>query len=398
LDGKDQGNVEVGMSRRYALSFHKGSGQWCKKVQGKTYYFGKDLDKALARWVDERESIIAGKPRASANDDTRPTIAELANLFISKQREEASRGERSREYVEKCEDSIRRMIAIVGADTRPDDLSPIDFDALRESLYSPTPRKKTESGAVCGRTVSTRAATTVVAEVQRIRRFFSWCHARELISPPRYGDGFRPVVKHIATKAAVTKHRDLTAKQVRRLIDTSRPLFKPLLLLGINAGIGNRDIAEIRMCDIDLSQPEVWVDLPRIKTGNPRRFVLWDETAQAIRQYLTKRPKPLPEYDDVLFLTRSGWPWVRGGLSTVSTTFSVLRDECDIPDRSFYDLRRTFQTIAADSLDFPAVQHIMGHAPGSNDMSARYTQRISDARIRAVCHFVRDWLGTATCD
>jgi hypothetical protein len=39
-----------------------------------------------------------------------------------------------------------------------------------------------------------------------------------------------------------------------------------------------------------------------------------------------------------------------------------------------------------------AVDHVMGHAPASSDMSAVYRQRIEDDRLKAVAEHVRRWL------
>ena len=48
--------------------------------------------------------------------------------------------------------------------------------------------------------------------------------------------------------------------------------------------------------------------------------------------------------------------------------------------------------MAGDSRDQIAVDHIMGHAPGSSDMSAVYRERIDDDRLVAVVRHVHEWL------
>ena len=57
---------------------------------------------------------------------------------------------------------------------------------------------------------------------------------------------------------------------------------------------------------------------------------------------------------------------------------------------SFYALRHTFETIAGESRDQVAVDHIMGHA--RDDMASVYRERISDERLIAVTTYVHDWL------
>jgi hypothetical protein len=47
------------------------------------------------------------------------------------------------------------------------------------------------------------------------------------------------------------------------------------------------------------------------------------------------------------------------------------------------------QTIGDESRDFVAVQALMGHVPGGNDMGR---ERIDDQRLEAVTDHVRQWL------
>ncbi len=59
--------------------------------------------------------------------------------------------------------------------------------------------------------------------------------------------------------------------------------------------------------------------------------------------------------------------------------FTKLRRECGVKSGTFYDLRKTFQTVGDETLDFPAVSFCMGHVASSGDMAAKYRE-VSDEK------------------
>lgn len=370
------------------LKLH-GNGQWYKKFKGKMHYFGTDRDTALSRWEKEGEFVLAGLP--IPRTDGAPSVVELGNLFVDSCKKRLKDGDIGQRSIEDYERTIKRMIAIVGQHCRPQHMAPADFASLRERLHEPTPRTKAIQGGLKGRTVDRLSPTTVTGDIRRIRTFLRWCSDTELIPPARFGREFK-----IASASVVRKIRakqgpqDLTADEIKSVLAKASRQLKPLVLLGINSAMGNLDIAQMTFGDVALDVPEVWVDLPRNKTGFPRRFVLWPETVVAIKSYLAKRANPAGRSNtDKLFLTRTGLQW---STDSLSGAFRKARENAGVERGNFYDLRRTFQTQAESTLDFPAISHIMGHAPKSGDMASRYRQRIDDDRIRKVCSHVRDWL------
>jgi integrase len=114
----------------------------------------------------------------------------------------------------------------------------------------------------------------------------------------------------------------------------------------------------------------------------------------ALKTAIAARPEPKDaEHAKLVFITKPGAPWCKATSDNpISKEMAKLLKELKL-NRSglnFYALRHTFETIAGESRDQVAVDHIMGHA--RDDMASVYRERISDERLKDVSDHVRKWL------
>ena len=376
------------------LFLHR-NGQWCKKIKGKQHYFGTDLDAALVRWVDEKDYLLAGRP--IPKKDGKPTIEELGNLYHAAGVVRVSSGEITQRSLDDTTKSINRLIEIVGGKCKPETLEPLDFARIKQALFEPVERTTAIRGGVKGNSVERRSPVTVGNDVRRLRTFLNWCSDSNLIAPCRWAKEFGVITSKQARVARAKSGRSLLVPaDLRNVIDTASLGLKPIILLGINAGMGSTDIANFLFEDLpDLDAKEVWIDTNRCKTGAPRRFVLWPETQEAIRDWIKHRPSPCSDIADRLFWTSHGVAWVRDSMDSISKAFLQTRRAAGVETGTFYDLRRAFQTVGAETLEYRAVSFVMGHTVSEKDMSGRYTVAIPDKAIRKVCNHVRSWLFAA---
>ena len=222
------------------------------------------------------------------------------------------------------------------------------------------------------------------------------------------------------------------AADLRKLLEAAGPTLRAMILLAINCGYGNHDVATIRKQHVDLKGG--WAEYPRPKTEIARRCPLWPETVKAIRRVLKLRSKrsetkaavpetpaasaettgqdatpiaavgtgtPAPavvdvvsvpkKYRKLLFVTSYGGPWEGSVLSMIFGRL-VRRLGIHRPGLCFYAIRHTFETIGGETERQIAVDFIMGHAAESSDMSAIYREHVNDERLRAVTDHVHDWL------
>jgi hypothetical protein len=104
-------------------------GLWCKKIRGKSYYFGRDKDEALKRYVAEKDDLEAGrKPRPRVES---MSLADLAARFLKRKRERVESGELSARMWSDYEVACQALVDQFGGSRAASDLMPDDFGDLR---------------------------------------------------------------------------------------------------------------------------------------------------------------------------------------------------------------------------------------------------------------------------
>ena len=355
----------------YPLYAHA-SGRWAKKIRGKLHYFGRwdDPDRALSRYLDERDDLHAGRTPRIKRDGL--TVRELCNRFLAAKETARDAGEIAAvtwsDYFQIC----KYLVEYFGPRRVVDDLRGDDFDKLR--------------GAIA----KTGNLVTQANKINRVRIVFRYAYEAELIEKPvRFGANFkRPSAKSLRKQP--TK-RMFEADEIRQMLDSARLPLKAMILLAVNAGFGNADIGRLPKSAIDWDNG--WVQFPRPKTGSDRRCPLWPETIRSLKEAEDTRPQPASgEFADLVFLTKWGKPWHKEGSSYLSEQFrKFLRgDELYQRGVGFYTFRHVFETVGGECRDQPAVDSLMGHENGH--MASVYRERVSDERLLAVTETVRTWL------
>jgi integrase len=344
--------------------------------QGPDCFFGvwADPQKALERWLAEKDDLLAGrKPRVQSEG---LTMRELANRFLTHKQRLHDTGEITtrtwKEYFATCE----CLLEVFGSNRLVTDLIAEDFEGLRAKFAT-----------VCG-------LVRLGNEIQRARSVFKFAWDSELIDRPlRFGPGFkRPSNKTLRIARSKKGPKTLSAAEIRNLLEIASPQLKAMILLGINAGFGNEDVATLPIEALDLEAG--WAQFPRPKTGIERKCKLWPETITAIQEVLGFRHKPKNEaHANYLFITKFGLPWSNEKYGTAIThEMSKLLKQIAVQrvGVNFYALRHTFETIGGETRDQVAVDALMGHYDAT--MAGVYREHISDERRIAVANQVHIWL------
>jgi integrase len=342
------------------------------------HYFGKIADDpngeaALNLWREQKDDLLAGrKPRPKGSEAI--DVKEVVNRFLTAKKHLLDSGEIGQRTFDEYEATGKLVADHFGRSRPVSDLRPDDFVSLR--------------AAMAKRWGPVRLGN----EIQRVRSIFK--SAEEILDRPvQFGLQFRkPSAKVIRIAKAAQGPKDFSASELRAILEIASPNIKAMLLLGMNGGLGNTDLATMRMSILNLES--TWLNYPRPKTGVPRRIPLWAETIAAIREVIANR-KPPQDYmhADLLFISPRGHSYVVDHRTYgLTAEFTRTLKNAKIEGHSFYDIRRTFQTVADGCFDIVAVKSIMGHAASTNDMSAVYRQRVEDSRLLTVTNHVHKWL------
>lgn len=379
--------------KSFPLTPHK-SGQFCKKIRGKIHYFGTiaDPEAALRRYHEHARGLHAGEiDRVDRAGEL--TIAELANQFLAaKERKRANGDIEAATFVEYHRD-CELLVEHFGREHTVPSITRRELAHFRDFL---------------GRGVN---ATTLNNRVGNARSIFKFAYDQELIDRPvRFGEEFKRPEKRLLRRARAEAGRmHFHGDEIRRVLDAAPPVLRAMVLLGINCGLGNTDIGNLPASCVDLERG--WLDYARVKTGVARRCPLWPETVAAIRSAVEdmarhRRPRAAGA-KGLLFVTRMGHPYTREEYhsSRNGKPHVVLHDAVadsiqkamkkagvTLKGLGFYGLRRSFETIGAETGNQVAVDHIMGHVPATSDMGAVYRQHVAESALRQVTGHVHAWL------
>jgi len=366
----------------FPLFPHRG-GQWVKKIRGRNHYFGvwADPNAALERYLQARDHLLAGVIPPNTRGCS---LDELVNRFLVHQLARFEAGDISRRQYNDYVREGKTILDCLGRVVTVEQLTPESFARLR--------LRATRSNA-----------TTATNIIVRQRSIFKWAYTAGLIDKPvNYGGAFDLPSAKLRRKALrKSGPKDLTAPQILKLLDAAQEAkwgqllpLRAMILLGINCGLGNTDCGMME----DKHLVGDILDFPLPKTGEDRRGILWPETLSALSEARLRRPKGVPdEIKDRVFVTKRLQAYTHESpagkpVDSVGLEFRRLAIQCGVhrPGIGFYSLRHTFQTVADETKDFPAISLMMGHQ--QEGMAARYRERISDDRLRAVAEYVRKWL------
>lgn len=230
------------------------NGQWAKKIKGRTRFFGA--------WSDWRTALKLFE-NTKDKDPTAFDLGDLFNLFLDHKKKQATNGEISMDTWKEYRRACKRAADILGRSLPVDEIRGRHFVALRDELADQIPNPNTLRNVLV-----------------KLRRVFEWAYQAEHVDRPlRYKDALkRPAIAKVRIARAKSPKKLYSQVEVTQLIAAADLWMKAAVLMGINGGLGCRDLCEMRWEHVHGR----WLRMPRDKTGVDRTMWLWEETVNAL--------------------------------------------------------------------------------------------------------------------
>lgn len=344
-------------SDKFPLTLHP-SGQYCKKIKGKLYYFGIDKQKALEKYL-ERSSELHGTMYDEAKaENTEMTLKTLCNIYLNDQHSLVQLSAITGRHHDEQIGSLKLFRDFIGASRKIKNVTTLDLQNYKKMLrkhYSTANRLNMHIGIM--------------------KAMFHWARKNDILEQI-------PNIDAVSReKVNIVPRYVFCPEDIKQLLKMADAKMKAMIWLGLNCGFGCTDCSELEWKNIDFEKGRVF--FPRGKTGVFRDLILWPETVAALKRIPRKRK--------YVFNTSRGNSFVRTinkydpdgneryiSINTISTLFSRLIRKAGLKvpkGTGFYTLRRTAATMAARSGDPFAVQRLLGHA--DLKMASRYVQDIT---------------------
>jgi integrase len=345
-------------SDKFPLTLHP-SGQYCKKIKGKLYYFGSKKKQAIQKYRDQSTYLHGCQEDVQQKStDNSMTLKRLCGMYLKYQFSKVQANDLTAAHHNEQIGSLKKLTAFLEQNRKIKDISTLDLQNYKRSLQK-----------------SKVSVHRVNLHISILKALFHWARKNDILENI-------PNIDAISRGKIIHKEKfTFKSEQFNKLLSVAGVKMRAMIWLGLNCAFGCTDCAKLRWSDIDFENSRV--ALPRNKTGVLRDLPLWPDTIKLLEQ--------VPKTGKLIFYTSRGNPYIQTVLkkdsngnekyttqNTITTNFSRLLKKAGLvvpKGTGFYALRRTAATLTARSGDPFAVQRLLGHA--NLLMATRYVQDVS---------------------
>ncbi len=194
-----------------------GNGQWAKMVEGKRRYYGP--------WANPQAAL---KKFYRDQEGTPDTLKTCVEKYVASRGQLQESGDISQRHVKDIQATLNRLVAIVG-NKLMGRLESADFGLWRTEVA-----KTNKSPVALGN------------HIIRVRAFLNWCKHEKFITEVPQSDHLKKPSRRVLRVARATRgSRMFEPKELQQLLISAGPQMRAMILLALNAALGNHDLAPI---------------------------------------------------------------------------------------------------------------------------------------------------------
>ena len=281
--------------------------------------FPPDMDPTTLKVLfSSSDSVHKDRITREKKVETERTIGVLIEKWLEVLREEAKSGVRSTANVDTSKHALNVFKEFIG---KSSPVESITFDSWHKYwIHCAGEAKKREDNENEGWSQDTARKYFVTA-----KQFVGWLSDRDILQPP----------KNLNSKAHKFGRPDnkipsFTNEEIHQLLGAANEMHRLLLLIMLNTGATQKDLADLKISEIDLEAGRITRKRSKTKDQESARLVsykLWSCTLELLKKHIAKNGK-------LALLTQSGKPWVwteldeKGNMrksDNVATVFNNLK-------------------------------------------------------------------------
>ena len=120
-------------SDKFPLTLHS-TGQYCKKIQGKIFYFGSDKKDALQRYLDQATYLHGGQNNLKKPTDDNMTLKQLCDMYLKYQYSKLQANDLTARHHNDQIESLNKLMSFLGSGRRIKSISTLELQNYKRKL------------------------------------------------------------------------------------------------------------------------------------------------------------------------------------------------------------------------------------------------------------------------
>jgi integrase len=228
-------------SDKFPLTLHL-TGQYCKKIKGKIYYFGSDKKDALQKYLDQATYLHGCQNNVQKPIGDNMTLKQLCDMYLKYQYSKLQANDLTARHHNEQIGSLNKFMAFLCPSRKIKSISTLDLQNYKRKLQK-------SYGSVC----------RLNLHISIMKAMFHWARKNDILENI-------PNIDAISRGKIIHHERStFNSEQITKLLSVADIKMRAMIWLGLNCGFGCTDCSELKWTDLDIINARV--KLPRKKTG-----------------------------------------------------------------------------------------------------------------------------------